>query len=306
MNEKYNLFIVLGNLREKLFRTRQVLRQKFDELLRSDKSRAEFLEDLEETLILADVSVGTAEKIIARIKEKGGKADGFAALQTLLKEELISILSQYDPALRLDSPPSVVLLVGVNGGGKTTSLAKLAHRLRAEGRTVMMAAADTFRAAAQEQLSLWGRKLAVPVVRGQYGADPASVVFDAVQSLKAQRLQVLLVDTAGRIHTNTNLMSELEKIRRIVAREILGAPQEILLVLDASIGQNALIQAKEFLKFSGISGIFLTKLDGTARGGTVLSIVDELGLPIKFLGTGETEKDLEVFSAVEFVEALMS
>ncbi len=306
MNEKYNLFIVLGNLREKLYRTRQVLRQKFDELLRSDKSRAEFLEDLEETLILADVSLGTAEKIIARIKEKGGKADGFAALQTLLKEELISILSQYDPALRLDSPPSVVLLVGVNGGGKTTSLAKLAHRLRAEGRTVMMAAADTFRAAAQEQLSLWGRKLAVPVVRGQYGADPASVVFDAVQSLKAQRLQVLLVDTAGRIHTNTNLMNELEKIRRIVAREIPGAPQEILLVLDASIGQNALIQAKEFLKFSGISGIFLTKLDGTARGGTVLSIVDELGLPIKFLGTGETEKDLEVFSAVEFVEALMS
>jgi fused signal recognition particle receptor len=146
----------------------------------------------------------------------------------------------------------------------------------------------------------------VPVVRGQYGADPASVVFDAIQALKAQNLEALLVDTAGRIHTNANLMNELEKIRRIVAREVPGAPQEILLVLDASIGQNALVQAREFLKFSGISGIFLTKLDGTARGGSVLSIVDELHLPIKFLGTGETEKDLEDFSAGEFVEALLS
>jgi fused signal recognition particle receptor len=297
---------MLGTLKAKLFRTRQAIRQKFDELLRSDKSRTEFLEDIEETLILADVSLGTAEKIISRIKDKGGQADGFPALQSLLKEELIAILSQYDPALRLDGPPSVVLLVGVNGGGKTTSLAKLTHKLKSEGRTVMLAAADTFRAAAQEQLSLWGKRLGVPVVRGQYGADPAAVVFDAVQSLKAQRLQVLLVDTAGRIHTNTNLMSELEKIRRVVSREIPGAPQEILLVLDASTGQNSLIQAREFLRFSGISGIFLTKLDGTARGGAVLSIVDELGLPVKFMGTGESERDLEVFSPVEFVEALVS
>lgn len=188
---------MLGTLKAKLFRTRQAIRQKFDELLRSDKSRAEFLEDLEETLILADVGLGTTKKIIARLKEKGGKAEGFAALQNLLKDELITILSQYDPAVHLDTSPSVVLLVGVNGGGKTTSLAKLAHKLGSEGRTVMMAAADTFRAAAQEQLALWGKRLAVPVVRGQYGADPAAVVFDAVQSLKAQRLQVLLVDTAG-------------------------------------------------------------------------------------------------------------
>jgi fused signal recognition particle receptor len=304
--EKYNFTPVLGTLREKLGRTGQALRQRLEDLLSSDKNQGQALEDIEEALILADVSLGTAAKIIDRIKKNSRKTDGSAALENLLKEELVRLLSQHDPALRLDGSPSVLLMVGVNGGGKTTSLAKLAFRFKSGGRRVMLAAADTFRAAAQEQLGLWGQKLNVPVIRGQYGADPASVVFDAVQALKAHRLDLLLVDTAGRIHTNTNLMNELEKIRRIVAREIPGAPQEILLVLDASIGQNALVQAKEFLKFSGISGIFLTKLDGTARGGSVLSIVDELGLPIKFMGTGESEQDLEDFSARQFVEALMS
>lgn len=297
---------MLANLKEKLGRTRQALRLKLEELLHSDKNQEQVLEGLEEALILADVSLGTAEKVIGRMKAASRRTDGSAALENLLKEELIKLLSPYDPTLRMDGTPFVLLMVGVNGGGKTTSLAKLAFRFKSGGTKVMLAAADTFRAAAQEQLALWGRKLNVPVVRGQYGADPASVVFDAVQALKAQKLQALLVDTAGRIHTNTNLMNELEKIRRIVAREIPGAPQEILLVLDASIGQNALVQAKEFLKFSGISGIFLTKLDGTAKGGSVLSIVDELHLPVKFLGTGETEKDLEDFSAAEFVEALLS
>jgi fused signal recognition particle receptor len=297
---------VLGTLREKLGRTRLALRQRLEELLHSDKDQERVLEDIEEALILADVSLGTAAKIIDRVKKNSRKTDGSAALENLLKEEIVRLLSQHDPALRLDGSPSVLLMVGVNGGGKTTSVAKLAFRFKSGGRRVMLAAADTFRAAAQEQLGLWGQKLNVPVIRGQYGADPASVVFDAAHALKAQRLDLLLVDTAGRIHTNTNLMNELEKIRRIVAREIPGAPQEILLVLDASIGQNALVQAKEFLKFSGISGIFLTKLDGTARGGSVLSIVDELGLPIKFMGTGESEHDLEDFSARQFVEALMS
>ena len=297
---------MLGSLRDKLARTRTAIRERLDALLRSDKDQATILEDLEETLILADVSLATTEKIIGRIRAKSRKTDTFPALEGLLREELLALLSQHDPALRLEAAPSVILMVGVNGGGKTTSLAKLAFRFKSEGRKVMMAAADTFRAAAQEQLSLWGKKLAVPVVRGQYGADPASVVFDAIQSLKAQALDILLVDTAGRIHTNTNLMNELEKVRRIVGREVPGAPQEILLVLDASIGQNALIQAKEFLKVSGITGIFLTKLDGTAKGGSVLSVVDELRLPIKFLGTGETEKDLEEFSAARFVEALLS
>jgi fused signal recognition particle receptor len=170
----------------------------------------------------------------------------------------------------------------------------------------MMVAADTFRAAAQEQLSLWGKKLNIPVAKGQYGADPASVVFDAVRSFKANGSHVLLVDTAGRIHTNANLMAELEKIKRVISREIEGQPREILLVLDSTVGQNALVQAREFLKFSGITGIFLTKLDGTAKGGSAISIVDELRLPIKFIGVGESEDDLFEFSAPEFVDALVS
>lgn len=297
---------MLGTLREKLGRTRQAIRQKLEGLLRSDKPQAEILTGLEETLILADVSLATVEKIMDRLRRSSRKTDGFPVLEGLLREELVALLSQHDPAFHLDASPSVALMVGINGGGKTTSMAKLARLLQARSKRVIMAAADTFRAAAQEQLALWGKRLGIPVIRGQYGADPASVVFDAVQSLKAQQLQVLLVDTAGRVHTNTNLMTELEKIKRIIAREIPGAPQEILLVLDATIGQNALVQAKEFLKFSGISGIFLTKLDGTAKGGSVLSIVDELHLPIKFLGTGETEQDLEVFSPREFVEALLT
>ena len=170
----------------------------------------------------------------------------------------------------------------------------------------MMAAADTFRAAAQEQLGLWGKRLDVPVIRGPYGADPASVVFDAVRSFKAQGCDLLLVDTAGRVHTNANLMNELEKIKRVIGREVPGAPQEILLVLDATIGQNALVQAREFLRFSGITGIFLTKLDGTAKGGAVIGISDELGLPIKFIGVGEGAEDLLEFEAGNFVDALLS
>ena len=198
------------------------------------------------------------------------------------------------------------MMVGVNGGGKTTSIAKLAIRYKKEGKSVLMVAADTFRAAAQEQLELWGKKLNIPVIKGQYGADPASVVYDAIQSFKARQSQLLLVDTAGRIHTNTNLMNELEKIKRVISKEIEGAPHETLLVLDASIGQNALTQAKEFLKFSSLTGIFLSKLDGTAKGGSVISIVDELKLPIKFIGIGEEEKDILHFSPQEFARALLS
>ena len=197
-------------------------------------------------------------------------------------------------------------MVGVNGGGKTTSAAKLAARFKREGRRVVLAAADTFRAAAQEQLALWGAKLGIPVVKGSYGADPAAVVFDAAQSFKAQRGEVLLVDTAGRIHTNTNLMNELEKVRRVVARELPGARVEALLVLDATVGQNAVLQAREFLKFSGLTGIFLTKVDGTAKGGAAIAIAAELGLPIRYLGLGEGEDDLADFSPREFVEALLS
>jgi len=297
---------VIGNLKEKLAETRETLKERFEELLRSDKNREEILDELAESMILADVGMHSTEKIIQSIRQKSKKGDSFRTIKKILEEEIIKTLSQFPSDFNLDHSPSVIMLVGVNGGGKTTSLAKLAYRFSKGGKNVLIVAADTFRAAAQEQLALWGKKLNIPVIKGQYGADPASVVYDSIQSLKARCFQLLLVDTAGRIHTNTNLMKELEKIKRVISREIEGAPQEILLVLDASIGQNALIQAKEFLKFSGLTGIFLAKLDGTAKGGSVISIVDELKLPIKFIGIGEEKKDMLRFSPPDFARALLS
>lgn len=297
---------MLGNLKEKLAGTRETFKERFEEILRSSKSRDEILDELTESMILADVGVTSTEKIIHSIRQKSKKNDSFQTIKKILEEEIVKILCQFPTDFNINDSRSVVMMVGVNGGGKTTSLAKLAYRFKDQGKSIMMAAADTFRAAAQEQLALWGKKLNIPVVKGQYGADPASVIYDAIQSLKARSLQLLLVDTAGRVHTNANLMNELEKIKRVISREIEGAPHETLLVLDASIGQNALIQAKEFLKFSDLTGIFLSKLDGTAKGGSVISIVDELKLPIKFIGIGEGEKDLLRFSSREFVRALLS
>ncbi len=297
---------MLIELRSKLSRTRETLKGKLDELLKSGKTRDEMLDELAESLILSDVGVRTTEKIITSIKSESKKSDSLLDIQALLKKEILHIFENLPPVTDLDHRPCVLIMVGVNGGGKTTSLAKLAHRYQKKGKTILMVAADTFRAAAQEQLVIWGKKLNIPVLKGQYGTDPASVVYDAVQSFKAKGYDYLMVDTAGRIHTNVNLMNELEKIKRVISREIEGAPHEILLVLDASIGQNALIQAQEFLKFSGLTGIFLTKLDGTAKGGSVLSIVDDLDLPIKFVGVGETEKDLLDFSPREYVNALLS
>lgn len=297
---------MLQDLKTKLSRTRRTLKTQFDEFLASGRTRDELLEELAETLILADAGVTTTEKIIERIRQKSRKTDSFSTIRDLLEEEITNILTQEGSNTHPYTSPYAVMMVGVNGGGKTTSVAKLAFRFQQQGRRVLMVAADTFRAAAKEQLSFWGKKLGIPVLSGQYGADPAAVVFDAIQSLKARESDVLLVDTAGRIHTNINLMNELEKIKRVMAREIEGAPHEVLLVLDASIGQNALVQAKAFLKFSGLTGVFLTKVDGTAKGGSVLSITEELRLPIKFLGTGEGEKDLLDFSPEEFAKALLS
>lgn len=297
---------MLGNLREKLSRTRQVFK-KLEDLFQSGKRREEVLDDLAEAMILADVGVSTTEKIIEAMRERTNKDDSPSALKEALKEELSALLSRKQGTFSSAGlGPSIVMMVGVNGGGKTTSLAKLARKAQREGKKVMMAAADTFRAAAQEQLGLWGKRLDVPVIRSPYGADPASVVFDAVRSFKAQGCDLLLVDTAGRVHTNANLMKELEKIKRVIGREVQGAPQEILLVLDATIGQNALVQAREFLRFSGITGIFLTKLDGTAKGGAVIGISDELELPIKYIGIGEGAEDLLEFDAGNFVDALLS
>jgi fused signal recognition particle receptor len=296
---------MFGSLREKLARTRQTFRR-VEDLFRSGRRRDEILDDLEEALILADVGVLAAGRVVADLRAKTGKTEDEAGLERALKEELAGLLTPADGGRTHGDGPAVILMVGVNGGGKTTSTAKLAARYKREGRRVVLAAADTFRAAAQEQLALWGRKLGIPVIKGSYGADPAAVVFDAVQSFKAQRGEVLLVDTAGRIHTNANLMSELEKVRRVVARELPGARIEALLVLDATVGQNAVSQAREFLKFSGLSGIFLTKIDGTAKGGAAVAVVAELGLPIRYLGLGEGEDDLADFSPREFVEALLS
>jgi len=296
---------VLSLLRDKLSRTRQALWQKLSHLKSETKSKEETLTELAEALILADVGLTTTEKIMANLKKKPINKSPTDLVESL-KEELLEIIGRKAAPLNVNCSPSVVMLVGANGGGKTTSLAKLAYRLKKEGRQVILVAADTFRAAAQEQLQIWSRQLDLPLVRGHYGADPAAVVFDAIQAMKSRQADALLIDTAGRVHTNTNLMAELEKIRRIIAREISGAPHEILLVLDASIGQNALSQAREYLKFSGLTGIFLTKLDGTAKGGAVVAIASELGLPIKLIGIGESAEDLLPFSAEEFVSALLS
>jgi len=296
---------VFANLRDKLAKTRNAFR-KVEDLFQSGKRREEILDGLEEALILADVGVPAAGRVLEALRTKTRKDASEIDLVRALKDELAAMLSRHADGRPDGAGPTVILMVGVNGGGKTTSAAKLAARFKRDGKRVMLAAADTFRAAAQEQLALWGKKLGVPVVKGSYGADPAAVVFDAVQSFKAQQGDVLLVDTAGRIHTNTNLMNELEKVKRVVVREHPGARLESLLVLDATIGQNAIPQAREFLKFSGLTGIFLTKVDGTAKGGAVVAIAEELDLPIRFIGVGEEEDDLFEFSPREFVEALLS
>jgi fused signal recognition particle receptor len=297
---------VLGNLRQKLAGAGRSLRDRLDNLLKSGKSRDEFLDELEEALILSDVGVPATERIVQALREGTRKDAPAPAIRDALREEIVRVLSRYPSSLAVDAGPAVIMVVGVNGGGKTTSVAKLARHFKDRGKKIQLVAADTFRAAAQEQLTVWGKRLGLPVIRGQYGADPAAVVFDAVQSFKAHGSDILLIDTAGRVHTNTNLMNELEKIKRVIAREIPGAPQEILLVLDSTIGQNAIVQAREFLKFTGITGILLTKLDGTAKGGSVIGIADELRLPIKFVGVGEQAEDLELFSPEQFAAALIS
>jgi fused signal recognition particle receptor len=297
------------DLREKLSRTRGAFRR-IEDLFRSGKRREEILDGLEEALLLADVGVAASGRVIEALRASTLKDAGEADLRRALRSELERLLSPADDGRPADpaaaGPPTVILMVGANGGGKTTSAAKLAARFKGRGKKVVLAAADTFRAAAQEQLAIWGKRLGVAVFKGSYGADPAAVVFDAAQAFKAQKGDVLIVDTAGRVHTNANLMAELEKVRRVVVRELPGARVESLLALDATVGQNAVSQAREFLKFSGLSGIVLTKVDGTAKGGAAVAIAAELGLPIRFLGLGESETDLAEFSPHAFVEALLS
>jgi fused signal recognition particle receptor len=295
------------SLKTKLSRTRSIVKDKIDDMLQGPKDREKILDDLTEILLLSDAGMTTTEKIIDSVREKTRKSDSASDIKQAMENEIVRLLESDKRELNMNPDNgTVIMFVGVNGGGKTTSLAKLAYNLKESGQSVLMVAADTFRAAAQEQLALWGKRLHLPVITGQYKADPAALVFDSIQSFKARQLDSLLIDTAGRLHTDTNLMNELEKIKRAASRHIQGAPHETLLVLDASIGQNALFQAKEFLKFSGLTGIFLSKLDGTAKGGSVLSIVDECGLPVKYIGVGEDKEDIMPFSPEQFAAALLS
>ncbi|MBO7253246.1 MAG: signal recognition particle-docking protein FtsY [Oscillospiraceae bacterium] len=267
----------------------------------------DFYDELEESLILADLGVDTAVKAVENlrkaVKEQHLKTTEEA--KEALKEILVAMLNVGDTALNLSTTPSVVLVIGVNGVGKTTTIGKIATRLKQEGKNVLMVAGDTFRAAAADQLEIWSQRAGCGIVRQHEGADPASVVFDGIQSAKAKGADVILIDTAGRLHNKQNLMNELNKISRIVERELPNAAKEVLLVLDGTTGQNGLIQAKQFKEIAGVTAIALTKLDGTAKGGIVIAVADALQIPVKFVGVGEQADDLMPFEAKGFVEALL-
>ncbi len=267
------------------------------------------LDEIEEILISGDVGVETTLEIIDRLRYRVKKekyADS-EQLFSLLKEEIMRILPE-NPRKeeRFEHHPHIILVVGVNGSGKTTSIAKLANRLQQKGKKVLLAAADTFRAAAIEQLQEWARRLKVDVIRHQSGADPAAVAFDALQAAKARDVDVLIIDTAGRLHTRVNLMEELRKVRRIIQKSDPDAPHDVLLVLDATTGQNALNQARQFVETAGVTGIVLAKLDGTAKGGAIIGITHQLKIPVNYVGLGEKIDDFEAFDAAEFVEGLFS
>ena len=259
------------------------------------------IEALEDALLTADVGLGATNRILAAVREE---SDG--TLGERVERTITHILQDVPAPPDITARPLVVLVVGVNGTGKTTTVGKLAHFYQASGKSVMVSAADTFRAAAVEQLAVWAERAGVDLVRAQSGADPAAVTFDAISAAKARGRDVVLVDTAGRLHTRTNLMAELDKIRRIVSREVPGAPHEVLLVLDATVGQNGLVQAREFMAACGVTGIVLTKLDGTAKGGIAIAIAHDLKLPIRYVGVGEGLDDLLPFDAAAYVDALFT
>ena len=259
---------------------------------------------LEELLVEADVGVAAAASIVTRIRDEKEESQRGLRLRSRVKAEVLRILSGSNEHREQTGTPRVVLVVGVNGTGKTTTVGKLAHRWSTEGRTLLICAADTFRAAGTEQIMAWAVRASVDIVRAKPGTDPTAVVFDALQAGRARKRDVLLIDTAGRLHTRTDLMGELAKIKRVVAREVAGAPHEVLLVVDATVGQNGLSQARRFLDVVGVTGIVLTKLDGTAKGGIAVGIASELGVPIRYVGVGEGIDDLLRFSPDAFVDAL--
>lgn len=306
VEKKKGLF---SRLVEGLGKTRGAFTEKVDGVFApSRKIDDDLYDELEEALILADIGGSTSMEIVdtlrQRVKEK--RISGADAAKAELRAIISEILSQGDSKLRLDTTPSVVLVIGVNGVGKTTTIGKLTNKLKNEGETVVLAAADTFRAAAADQLEIWAQRNGVQLVRLTEGADPAAVIFDGCNAAKSRSADVLICDTAGRLHNKKNLMEELKKINRVIERELPSARKEVLLVLDATTGQNAVNQAEEFNKVAELTGIVLTKLDGTAKGGIVIQIIQKLGIPVKFIGVGEGIDDLQVFNADDFAAALFS
>src|SRR6201986_2149621 len=301
---------LLEKLKSGVQKTRDGLVSRLEDVISGRKQiDADLLDELEYTLISADIGVATTNEILDRIRERvDRKLVGDATeLPGLIREyRLEGLQSNARPLAYVDEPPAVIMLVGVNGAGKTTTIGKLTSHFKAEGHTVLLCAADTFRAAAIEQLEVWGERTDTRVIRQNTGAHPAAVMFDALQAAKAARTDYVIIDTAGRLQTKTNLMAELEKMRRTAARVIPDAPHEVLLVLDATTGQNGLEQARKFTETSGVTGIVLTKLDGTAKGGVIVAIARELGLPIRFVGVGEKVEDLLPFDPEAFIDSLFA
>lgn len=295
-------------LKSGLAKTKNALFGKVDDLLKSlVRIDEDFLEELEELMITADIGVETTEEILDELRERirNGRIKDPDDIRAALREIIRELIGEHEP-LDLSTTPAVILVIGVNGVGKTTSIGKISANLKAEGKRVVVAAADTFRAAATEQLAVWCERSGVDLVKQGQGADPAAVVFDAIAAVKSRHADVLIVDTAGRLHNKKNLMDELAKIARVIRRELPDSVCETLLVLDATTGQNAVSQAKEFKNAAEITGLILTKLDGTAKGGIVLSIRKELGIPVKFIGVGEQIDDMRPFDATDFTDALFA
>lgn len=297
---------LFSKIKQGLQKTRDSISNGVNSILNSfTKIDEELFEELEETLVISDVGVVTAEAICGQLRKKikeTGITDPFQ-IKGLMKEIIAEMLGE-DEGLKLDTKPSVILVIGVNGVGKTTTIGKLASQLKANGKKVVLGAADTFRAAAIDQLGIWAERAGVSMVRSVEGTDPASVVFDTIASAKAKGADVIICDTAGRLHNKKNLMDELAKIYRVIGRELPDASVETLLVLDAATGQNAVNQAREFKNVADITGIVLTKLDGTAKGGIIIAIRNELGIPVKFVGVGEGIDDLQPFNAAEFADGI--
>lgn len=296
-------------LKEGLTKTRDQFVSKVEEILTGRrKIDEELYEELEEVLIRSDVGVTTSLELVQRLRQevKKRKLSEAQELREVLKEEISNLLGEEEPLQLAENGPSVILVVGVNGVGKTTTIGKLAHYFKHEGQKVILAAGDTFRAAAIDQLEIWGHRANAEVIKQREGADPAAVAYDAIQYAKTRGIDLVIMDTAGRLHNKVNLMEELRKVRRVIEREIPGAPHEVLLVLDATTGQNALQQAKLFQEVAGVTGIVLTKLDGTAKGGVVLGIQGEIKIPVKWVGVGEGMEDLRPFIPQDFANALFS